>query len=89
MDTYWGKLKRDSQYQQEEVLDWTAHLEHLQAVLREFDPNAAPTGRIMIRCFLKGMKLSVQAQIDTQSRDLNSWEEAVEKAVNAKAKAML
>ena len=27
--------------------------------------------------------------MDAQSRDLNSWEEAVEKAVNAEAKAML
>ena len=89
VDTYWGKLKRDSQHQQEEVLDWAAHLEHLQAVLREFDPEAAPTGRIMIRCFLEGLKPSVRAQMDTQSRDLDSWEEAVEKAVNAEAKAML
>ena len=89
VDTYWGKLKRDSQHQQEEVLDWAAHLEHLQAVLREFDPDAAPTGRIMIRCFLEGLKPSVRAQMDTRGRDLSSWEEAVEKAVNAEAKAML
>ena len=27
--------------------------------------------------------------MDTRSRDLNFWEEAVEKAVNAKVKAML
>ena len=43
----------------------------------------------MIRCFLEGLKPSVRAQMDARSRDLNSWEEAVEKAVNAKAKAML
>ena len=89
MDIYWGKLKKDSQHQQEEVLDWAAHLEHLQAVLRDFDPEAAPTGQIMIRCFLEGLKPSVRAQMDTRGRDLNSWEEAVEKAVNAEAKAML
>ena len=43
----------------------------------------------MIRCFLEGLKLSVGAQMDTGSRDLNFWEEAVEKAVNARAKVML
>ena len=89
VDTYWGKLKRDSQHQQEEVLDWAAHLEHLQAVFREFNLGAAPNERIMIRCFLKDLKPSVRAQMDALSRDLNSWEEAVEKAVNAEVKAML
>ena len=43
----------------------------------------------MIRCFLEGLKPSVRAQMDTRSRDLDSWEEAVEKAVNAEAKALL
>ena len=43
----------------------------------------------MIQCFLEGLKPSVRAQMDTQSRDLNSWKEAMEKIVNAKAKAML
>ena len=43
----------------------------------------------MIRCFLEGLKPSIRAQMDTRGRDLNSWEEAVEKAVNAEAKAML
>ena len=58
-------------------------------VFREFDPDAAPTGRIMIRCFLEGLKPSVSAQMNTRSRDLNSWEEAVEKAVNVEIKTML
>ena len=43
----------------------------------------------MIRCFLESLKPSARAQMDTRGRDLNSWEEAVEKAVNAEAKAML
>ena len=29
VDSYWAKIKRDSQYQQDDVLDWAAHLEHL------------------------------------------------------------
>ena len=89
VDAYWGKIKRDSQYQLEEVLDWAAHLEHLQAVLREFDPAATPNEEIMIRYFREGLRPSVRAQLDARGRDLDSWEEAVEKAVNAKAKALL
>ena len=58
-------------------------------VLREFDPGAALTERIMIRCFVEGLRSSVRAQMNTRSRDLDSWEETVKKAVNAEAKAML
>ncbi len=29
VDSYWTKIRRDSQYQPEEVLDWAAYLEHL------------------------------------------------------------
>ncbi len=39
VDNYWTKIKRDSQYQQEEVQDWVVYLEYLQAVLKEFDPT--------------------------------------------------
>ena len=89
MDIYWEKIKRNSQYQLEEVLNWAAHLKHLQAVLREFDPAATPNEEIMIRYFQEGLRPSVRAQLDARGRDLDSWEEAVEKAVNAEAKALL
>ena len=55
VDSYWAKIKRDSQYQQEDVLDWAAHLEHLQAVLQEFDSVAAPNKDTMIRYFREGL----------------------------------
>ena len=29
VNSYWAKVKRDSQYKQEDVLDWAAYLEHL------------------------------------------------------------
>ena len=29
MDTYWRKIKRDSQHQLEEVLNWAAYLKYL------------------------------------------------------------
>ena len=43
----------------------------------------------MIRYFREGLRPSVQAQLDTRGRNHDSWEEAVEKAVNAEAKALL
>ena len=76
VDSYWGKIKRDSQYQLEEVLDWAAHLEHLQAVLREFDPVAAPNEDILIRYFRKGLRPSIRAQLDARGRELDSWHNA-------------
>ena len=43
----------------------------------------------MIRYFWEGLRPSIQAQLDAQGRDLDSWEEAVEKTVNAETKASL
>ena len=51
VDAYWEKIKRDSQYQLEEVLDWAVHLEYLQVVFREFDPTATLNQEIMIWYF--------------------------------------
>ena len=33
IDSIWKKVKRDSQYQDESVQDWAAHLEYLQSIL--------------------------------------------------------
>ena len=71
VDSYWAKIKRDSQYQQEDVLDWAAHLEHLQAVFREFDFVAAPNKDTIIRYFREGLRPSIQAQLDVKDRDLD------------------
>ena len=43
----------------------------------------------MIRYFREGLRPSVWAQLDTRGRNHNSWEEAVEKAINVEAKALL
>ena len=51
VDSYWTKIKRDSQYQQENILDWAVYLEHLQAVLQDFDSVAALNKDTMIRYF--------------------------------------
>ena len=89
IDSYWAKIKKDSQYQQEDVLDWATHLEHLQAVLQEFDSIAAPNKDTIIRYFQEGLRPSIQAQLDVKDRDLDSWDEVVDKTINAKAKASL
>ena len=89
IDSYWAKIKRDSQYQQEDVLDWAAHLEHLQAVLREFDSVAAPNDDSLIWYFREGLRPSIRAQLDARGRELDSWDEVVEKTINAEAKASL
>ncbi len=83
------KIRRDSQYQQEEVLDWAAHLEHLQAVLKEFVPTGAPNKTTLIRYFREGLRPSIRAQLDHWGRDPHGWEEVVEKVDDAEAKANL
>ncbi len=61
VDSYWSKIRRDFQYQQEEVQDWAAYLEHLQAVLNEFDLKSAPNKTNPICYFQKELRLSIQA----------------------------
>ena len=43
----------------------------------------------MIRYFREGLKPSIKAQLDIQGRELDSWEETIEKAVNIEAKGLL
>ncbi len=64
VDSYWSKIRRDSQYQQEEVLDWAAHMEHLQVVLKEFDPTGALNETTLIRYFRDGLRPFIRAQLD-------------------------
>ncbi len=89
MDSYWTKIKQDSQYQQEEVLDWAVLLEHLQTVFKEFDPTNAPNEITLIRYFRKKRRPFIRAQFDYRERDLDAWKEVVEKAGNVEAKANL
>ena len=72
IDIYWGKIKKNSQHQLKKVFDWTAHLEHLQAVFQEFDPAATPNKEIIIRYFWESLRPSIWAQLDAQGRDLDS-----------------
>ena len=89
VNSIWKKLKRDSQYQLEEVYDWASHLKHLQSILIKFDPLAVPTESTMVRYFEEGLKPSIKAEMDQDSSHLDDYEELVAKAVRAKTKAGL
>ena len=89
VDSIWSKLKRDSQYQLEEVQDWAAHLEYFQSILLEFDDAGAPKEFYLIRFFREGLRPSIRVQIEQQGRELDNWTEIVEKAVDAEAQASL
>ena len=65
------------------------YLKYLQAVLKEFDPTSAPNEITLIYYFRKRLRLFIWAQLDHQGRDLDAWEEVVEKARDAEAKANL
>ena len=71
------------------MLDWTAHLEHLQSILLEYNPVGAPTKPTMLRYFRKGLKPSVLAKLEHQDLDLESFDQMVKKAVDAEAKSAL
>ena len=89
VDNSWRKLKRDSQYQLEEVYDWASHLEQLQSILMEFDPATVLTESTIVRHFEEGLKPSIKAEMDQDATHLDDYEELVLKAVRAEAKAGL
>ena len=70
-------------------MDLVAHIEYLQAILKELDPIATLNKETLIHYFHDGLRLSIRAQVDNRGRDLDAWEEVVEKAVNVEAKAGL
>ncbi len=65
------------------------HLEHLQAVLKKFDPTGASNKTTLIRYFWKRLRPSIRPQLDHQKQDLDIWEEVVEKAGDIEVKANL
>ena len=84
-----SKFRRDSQYQAESVLDWAAHLEHLQSILLEYNPVGAPTKPTILRYFQESLKPSVLAELEYRDLKLESFDQMVKKAVNDKAKSTL
>ena len=84
-----SKVKRDSQFQQEEIQNWVSHLEHLQSILQEFDKEGAPKESDLIWFFRKSLRPSIKAQMKQRRQEYNSWDELVKKAINAEAKTSL
>ena len=89
IDRIWSKFRRDSQYQLKEAQDWTSQLQYLQSILSEFDFIRTPNKLTMICYFRKGLKPSIKVKIEQLNRESVNFEEMVQKAVNAKAKAGL
>lgn len=89
VDNHWAKIEKNSQYQLEDAQDQAAHLEYLPAKLKIFDLIAALNGDVLICYLRKGLCLSIQARMNNPNHDLDLWEEAIEKVVDAKANAGL
>ena len=73
----------------EEARDWAFHLQHFQSILLEFDPIQTPDKLIMICYFWEGLKPSIKVEMEQQDWESMDFEEMVQRAVNAKAKAGL
>ncbi len=58
-------------------------------MLKEFDPSGASNETTLLRYFQEGLRPSIRAQLDHWRRDLDTWEEMVEKAGDIEAKANL
>ena len=87
VDNLWSKFKRNLQYQSKSVLDWAFHLKHLRSILLEFDTDGAPGESTMIRYFREGLKPSIRAKMEQCGRELDSFEDTIQKTVNVEAKA--
>ena len=77
------------QYQQKSVLEWVAHLEHLQLILLEYNPIEAPIESTMLRYFWNGLWFFILAKLQNKDLKLESFMQMVKKAIIAKAKANL
>ena len=71
------------------MLDWAAHLEHLQSILLEYSPVGVPTKPTMLRYFREGLKPSILAELEHRDLKLESFDQIVKKAVDAEAKLTL
>ena len=85
----WSKFRRDFQYQLEEARDWASHLKHLQSILSEFNPIWTTNELTMICYFWKGLKPFIKIEMEYQNRETMDFEEMMQRAVNAEAKAGL
>lgn len=89
VNSYFAKIKQDSQYQLKETLDWTISLAHCQVVFKQFNVTAASYKETQICFFYKKQYLFIQVQLNLQELDLDLWKEVVEKPIDIKVKTNL
>ena len=82
-------MRGDSQYQQEEVHNWVAYLEHLQSILLEFDADCTPSEGQFCHTFYDGLRPSVKLWISEEGRQKLSRDDLISTANRAKAKARI
>ena len=71
------------------MLDWAAHLEHLQSILLEYDPVGASTKPRMLKYSREGLKSSILAELEHPDLELENFDQMVKKAVDTEAKSAL
>lgn len=64
-----------------------AYIEHLQVVLKEFDPITILIKDVLIWYFWYKLSFSIQAQLNERRTDLNMWEEVINKIIDIETKA--
>ena len=67
-NSIFSQFRRVSQHQQESMLEWAAHLKHLQSILLAYDPVGAPAKLTMLRYFQEGLRPFILAEL--QNEDL-------------------
>ena len=67
-------------------MDWAAHLEHLQTVLREFNTDAVISEPVLICLLYNGLWPSMRAQAKQDGRQKDTREQAIKKTITAEAK---
>ena len=69
-------------------MNWIVHLKHLPTMLKEFDSTTVFKEKILIQYFYNRLRYFLKAQLDERGQKLDTWEETIKKAINAKIKAI-
>ena len=88
-NSIFSQFRRVSQYQQDSVLEWAAHLKHLQSILLAYDLIKALAKPTMLRYFQEGLQSSILVKLQNKVHKLENFFQIVKKAVTVKVKANL
>lgn len=66
-------------------MDWSAYIEHLQSLLKEFDSIAALIDKFLIYYFRNSPRSSIRIQLNKRDGNPNNWQTVIEQSVDAKA----